>query len=399
MIRLHILAGLSLAITLLMSMYIPFRFGLELYGIYFSLFGIINIISGMFGGRSKEVVLNMVSSPTLKADSNFFLTVKIDLCLLFLSQFIIFVIISNVSFERDWLKPNLILMPLIVSMIMPLVEGVLIKKGRQSAIWGLLITTNVLRMLAFEYIYRSGLHKISDVIYVHVAFGLLTYGVIYVAIIIMTFIHPKRGARTQESSSEFYKFFKRTYISSSIKVAHNNLDRLIIPYFGSFEILGSYAVVKTISSGISAIAMPLSNDMYSKLVHSKIDWRSIVNNQIVRYYPLLLLLTLLLAFMTAISMPYFYGVSIDSSFIILMICVFGSSLLNNLQFWVRPLVVKVSPADSIWINSLQAAVGISLTVISGLVLGIEGVLLAILLQSLFSVILVHLWKRKYTNDH
>lgn len=200
---------------------------------------------------------------------------------------------------------------------------------------------------------------------------------------------------------EYIKFNIKTFLSSSLKAANQNIEVLVLGYFADSETTGIFAALKKTGSLVSFISVPFPFLTYPKFsrYHSmnKFNqlWGMIAKITFIIMILSAIIGVLLLFFISDIFLFMNITHSNLKSYYIL---VFSTALINSALWWGRNFSNVVDPNISLRINFISSIYQLTALVLFTYLWGIYGLLISLLVLNIFLVGIYIVTAIKYRDD-
>ena len=191
--------------------------------------------------------------------------------------------------------------------------------------------------------------------------------------------------------NKYIKFNIVTFSSTSIKALHQHLDKLIIGYFFSVNLVGIYATLKKITSPIIFFAAPLQLIYYPKIIEWNKKNKSKIVDIINKSLRKLSLAGILYSSILLMALPYalnLTGIAFNDKYYLYVSIILLITILNNNQWWTRSYANATNPIYSVYLNTFSLLFQPLICLPMTFYLNFEGFLFS---QVILSSLLLFIW--------
>lgn len=194
----------------------------------------------------------------------------------------------------------------------------------------------------------------------------------------------------------YWNFSASTFVSSTLKSGHKNLDAVILGYFSSPATVGVYNLFKQFISPVEMLASPYANQIYPKFVDALIRKSIEPVKLAIQQGSRTLLLQGCTIMLGVLPIAYVYfewnNIKIAASDYLAFFVLIVASLMVQRLWWTRALSLATNPRLSITANSI--ALVITILVMPVLVSHLGGVLGAASSILVINAFLYYFWGKE-----
>jgi len=257
---------------------------------------------------------------------------------------------------------------------------------------GMIIFRSFFHMVLLGFAFYIGYNDLTSIVICVLIVSVLSFLIDYCYFIIKA--HDSLFSRdkiNRQLVKKYFKFNFVTFISTSIKAGNQHMGQLILGYFLSPLVVGTYQTLKRLTFPIIFMATPFQLIYYPQIVKWAFEKSSRLTINIRRSISLLSLIGILYGFILLIFLKpilYLVGIEYDGQFYFYVSLIVITVIAQNGQWWSRSFSNAVNPVLSV-VSNLIATI-FQLTIVSGITyyFGMTGFLLS---QMLLATLLMIFW--------